>query len=242
MTVDGFYNEKDFINSLNNKRVGQLNDLFVNMLEKVYVKKIDSNTYVTCQKSFKTDKADIIIDIDGIKKYISIKSGKNNSMHLEKISEFINFLKENNISQELINIYINYHYAILVDGKRLSAKEYQATHQKDIELFNLKINEPKILQKAINRFLFKGIHFYNNDVDAIIYGKINDFTCLTREEITKYLSQQKDKFDSIHFSLLTLQPWTRNLNYNSKYEYRREYVQVKWYRFEEIVKDIINFE
>ena len=48
-----------------------------------------------------------------------------------------------------------------------------------------------------------------------------------------------EDFDSIHFSLLTLQPWSRNLNYNDKYEYRRDYVQVKWYRLEETIEKII---
>ena len=240
MTLDGFYNEKDFINYLNNKRVGEVNSSFLKMLKKVYSNNLNSNSYIKCQKSFKTDKADIIIIIDGIKKYISIKSGKNNSIHLEKLDNFLEFLKENGISNELIKIYVDYHYGLDELENRQSAKDYQLLHEKDIEKFNIEINKPNILKKAINRFLFKGLYNYNNLVDALIYGKIDNFICITREEVTRYLITKKDKFNSIHFSSLTLQPWTRNLNYNPKYEYRRDYVQVKWYRLENIIEEILS--
>ena len=53
-------------------------------------------------------------------------------------------------------------------------------------------------------------------------------------------TNQTDDFNSIHFSSLVLQPWSRNLNYNPKYEDRRNYVQVKWYRLEELTEKILN--
>lgn len=242
MNTNGFYNEIDFINGLNNKHIYELSGPLIEMLKKLYGNISNNKEIILCKKSFKTDKTDIIININGIKKYISIKSDKNNSMHLESITEFNNFLKENNISKELINIYNNYHYAIENNRNRLSAKEYQETHQVEINILNSKINEPKILKKAIERFIFKGTHNYNNPVDAIIYGKINNFVCLTKNEIIEYLIKQNDTFNAIHFSSLVLQPWTRNLNYNPKYENRRNYVQVKWYRLEETIDKILNKE
>lgn len=54
----------------------------------------------------------------------------------------------------------------------------------------------------------------------------------------KLFINSKEEFNSIHFSLLVLQPWTRNLNFNPKYEYRRKYVRVKWYRLEEAFQKI----
>lgn len=206
MNTNGFYNEIDFINGLNNKHIYELSGPLIEMLKKLYGNISNNKEIILCKKSFKTDKTDIIININGIKKYISIKSDKNNSMHLESITEFNNFLKENNISKELINIYNNYHYAIENNRNRLSAKEYQETHQVEINILNSKINEPKILKKAIERFIFKGTHNYNNPVDAIIYGKINNFVCLTKNEIIEYLIKQNDTFNAIHFSSLVLQP------------------------------------
>lgn len=246
MKKNGYYNKFDFIDKLNNNFVGKLDNTFVEMLEKIYNRKLDKNQLVLCWKSFKTDKADIVVCINNIKKFISIKNGKNNSVHLESISEFKTFLKENNISDELIKIYDNYHYATDNKGQRQGAKEYQNSHFYEIELFNNAINKKHILHKALDRFLFKGTHDYNNRVNAIIYGNIDNFVCITYTEVMNYLLNVKEKFNSIHFilpftSLLTLQPWTRNLNHNEKYEYRRDYVQAKWYRLEEIVEKINKF-
>lgn len=62
-------------------------------------------------------------------KGISIKKGYKNSVHVERISDFIHFLIENNIDREIVTEYLKYHYA---DGstngkgiKRLSVEEYK---------------------------------------------------------------------------------------------------------------------
>ena len=77
-----------------------------------------------------SQKTDIFIKINNIKKRISIKSGIKNSVHVEPISEFIHFLIENNIEKKYIISYLKYHYA---DGttngsgiKRVSISEYKA--------------------------------------------------------------------------------------------------------------------
>lgn len=235
----GYYNEFDFANELNEKFVYQLNNNFISMLYRIYDNKLNQNDYVLCWKSFKTDKADIVISINNKYKYISIKNGKNNSVHLEPLSDFICFLKDNNISDELIKIYYNYHYASDEFGNRISAKEYQVNHLEEIILFNKVVNKKRILLRAINRFLFEGTHSYNNKVNGIIYGNIDNFVYVSYSEVVNYLLNETEDFCSVHFSLLTLQPWTRNLNFNKKYEYRRDYVQVKWYRLEETIEKII---
>lgn len=153
---------------------------------------------------------------------------------MESLNSFINYLRDLKFSEELIQIYKNYHYAI-ENGVRISAKEYQEKHCSDIGKFNLFANQEDILLKMINRFLFFGNCDNANRVDAIIYGTLDNFICLKTKDIVNYLLNQKEEFNSIHFSSLVLQPWTRNLHYNPKYEYRRDYVQVKWYRLERCI-------
>lgn len=238
MTLKGYQNEFEFIKKLNKKYFFELEENLKKVIKKFFIN-ISKNDYIICYKSFKTDKADLVIVINNIKKYISIKSGKNNSMHLEPISSFKCFLQECNVPYEIIEIYNNYHYATNDLNERISAKEYQESHEKDILKFNDYINREDILVKVIDRFLFQGISIYNNNVDLLIYGTPDNFYYFTKDEIIKYLLKQKnEKFNSIHFSVLVLQPWTRNLNNNPKYEYRRDYVQVKWYRMEEFVEKI----
>ena len=238
MTLNGYQNEFDFKDKINKKYFYELEEKIKNLIKKVFID-VSNNDYITCYKSFKTDKADLVIVINNIKKYISIKCGKNNSIHLEPIESFKIFLNECNIPHEIIEIYNEYHYATNELNERISAKEYQENHEKDILKFNEYINREDILIKSIDRFLFKGTSIYNNNVDLLIYGTPDNFYCFTKDEIIKYLLKVKDEiFNSIHFSLLILQPWTRNLNNNPKYEYRRDFVQVKWYRMEEIVDKI----
>ena len=238
MTLKGYQNEFEFIKKLNKKYFFELEEKLKKVIKKLFIN-ISKNDYIICYKSFKTDKADLVIVINNIKKYISIKSGKNNSMHLEPISSFKSFLQECNVPYEIIEIYNEYHYATNELNERISIKEYQENHEEDILRFNEYINREDILIKAIDRFLFQGISIYNNNVDLLIYGTPDNFYYFTKDEIIKYLLKQKnEKFNSIHFSVLVLQPWTRNLNNNPKYEYRRDFVQVKWYRMEEFVEKI----
>lgn len=149
------------------------------------------------------------------------------------------FLKNIGLLPKVIKIYEDYHYGLDEYGNRVSVKKYQETHKKEIDLFNCSINK-EMLELTINRFLFEGINKKNNSSDAIVYGTPTNFVCATKTEVLNYLMNNNDVFNSIHFSSLVLQPWTRNLNYNPKYEYRREYVQVKWYRLEEIIKEIVD--
>lgn len=237
MHSEGYFNEQRFCEIFHDKFVGQLDSKYGSLLETIFEKKLDSTIYLTCWKNFKTDKADIVIRAGKMKKYISIKSGKNNSVHLESLKEFKIFLKELGFSEKLIQIYVEYHFAEF-SGKRLSAHEYQEIHQSEINEFNVYANQVKILKQVFERFLFKGTKNFNHGVDAIIYGTPQNFICIRKKDILEFLLKQKDIFNSIHFSSLVLQPWTRNLNYNPNYEYRRKFVQVKWYRLEEAFKRI----
>ena len=163
---------------------------------------------------------------------------------MESIETFIKFLKENNISDKVINEFLKYHYAdgtSVGNGKeRLSSAEYKIYNQKAIDLINQSINSNKLLEKAVNRFVLQG----NNssyEVNAIIYGVLEDFIWITNNEIKYILKKHKNDYSSaIHFSGLTIQPMARNLNYNPKYEKKRFCVQIKWYSIFDDIMEIKN--
>ena len=103
------------------------------------------------------------------------------------------------------------------------------------------INNTKLLEKAINRFVLQG----NNslyEVNAIIYGVLEDFIWITNEEIKYIMKKHKNNYSSaIHFSGLTIQPMARNLNYNLKYEKDRYKIQVKWYNISDDIIEVMAF-
>ena len=79
-------------------------------------------------------------------------------------------------------------------------------------------------------------------MDAIIYGVVEDFIFITKEEVYYIMRKHlKDEISSLHVSLLTLQPMTRNLNYNPKYETCRNQVQVKWYNISDNIIEVMAF-
>jgi len=97
--------------------------------------------------------------------------------------------------------------------------------------------EEKILEKAIERFILTG----RNDtytIDVIIYGVVNDFIWITKEEIKSIILKQKSiPSSAVHFGPLFIQPLARCLNHNPTYEYGRYCIQLKWYNLaDDIIK------
>jgi len=146
---------------------------------------INTNSLIKSWRNPYPQKSDIFIKINGKMKEISIKKGIKNSIHVERISDFIHFLIKNKIDREIVIEYLKYHYA---DGstngkgiKRLSAEEYKKNNQSNIDKINKAFSDEEILRQAIDRFIIKG----NNSeyyIDALIYGEVNDFLWITTKE------------------------------------------------------------
>ena len=233
MINKGIKNELIYINYLNKKQVKQLNPLMQELIHVLY-DNIDENDIVYATKNKEKDKTDIIIIINSIEKNLSLKVGDKNSFHLEPISEFIHFLIINNFKKDVIEKYLYFHYADKTKngtGKtRISVKEYKESNQKDIDYLNQKFNNKEFIEKCIERFILQGRNKKSKRVDAIIIGKTNDFFYLTTKEIKEIIYEYINiETTGLHIGPLFIQPQTRNLNYNKKYEKCRYNVQIKWY-------------
>lgn len=230
--IDGLSNEIEFVKYLNNKKFYELNPIFQDLLIALYGK-IHDKEEIFCWNSFSVKKADIYIKVKNKIKSISIKKGIKNSVHLESINCFIKFLKELKIDQEIINLFLYYHYADgTTDGtgnNRISSEEYRKSHMLDIVKINKVFNKRKYIKKFTERFILRG-NMSPYEVDAIIYGVVNDFIWITNKEIKFIIRKHlEDNTQALHISCLSIQPWARNLNYNIKYEKNRHFVQIKWY-------------
>lgn len=242
--INGFDNEYEFVKYLNGKRVIELNPIFRELIERMFYD-VDDYDLIKSWRNHYKQKTDIFIKINGIMKGISIKKGIKNSIHVERISDFIHFLIENNIDREIVIEYLKYHYA---DGstngkgnKRLSVEEYKKDNQSSIDKINIYLNKNEILLKAIDRFVIKGKNS-NYYIDALICGQVDDFIWITKEDIIKVIMSKKDNYSTaVHFGPLTVQPKNRCLNYNSKYEKDRFCIQIKWYNlFDDIIENMNN--
>lgn len=242
--ISGFDNEYEFVKYLNNKKISELNPLFRSFIDKLFPS-TKENLIIKSWRNHYSQKTDIFIKVDGKIKGVSIKKGMKNSMHVERISDFIHFLIENNVDREIVIEYLKYHYA---DGstngkgnKRISIEEYKKDNQTNIDKINKAFNNEKILKNAIDRFVIKGKNS-NYYIDAIICGEVNDFVWITKEDIINVILSKKASYSTgVHFGPLTCQTKNRNLNTNPKYEKDRYCVQIKWYNlFDDILENMNN--
>lgn len=240
--IDGFHNEIQISRCLDGKKVCELNIMEQTFIKDLYGN-IDENCSIYCNVDYDNKKFDLIISIENIIKRISVKKGIHNSVHVEGISSFIHFLIDSGVDREAVVEYLKYHYA---DGttngsgkNRLSVSEYKIKNQKSIDYINEQINTPYILKRAIHRFVLQGKNS-NMEIDAILYGTINDFIWIKTEDIENVIMEQINLYSTgVHFGPLYCQPLTRCLNHNKNYEGKRFYVQIKWYTiFKDIIKNM----
>lgn len=233
---NGYKNEFEFIDYLNNKKYCQINPLMQDMLKSLYPN-IQNHDIIKAYKYGRFAKADIVIEVNGILKGISLKCGIKNSVHVEPIEKFIKYLQIKNFKE--IDKLLRYLYS---DGtnnntgsKRQSSAQYKINNCMNINLINEELKNIK--SNLIIRFLIKTDINYKVNVDLFITGNINDFIWATKDEVINYLLENDIYSSSIHVSNLFIQNWNKNLNYNPKYEYCRNYIQVKWYSmYDDIIK------
>lgn len=241
-SINGYNNEFNFVLGLNNKTIKELPPLFRDLIDSLFPGE-QEDSIIKCWLNHFKQKADILVRINKKIRGISIKKGIKNSVHVEPISEFISFLIKNNISRDCIIDYLKFHYADgTTNGKgltRISTEEYKKENQKSIDRINSELKNEDLLKKAIERFILKGTNSMY-PISALIYGEVDDFVFITKEDIIKIIMSKKDNYSStVHFSVLTAQPKNRCLNHNPLYEKDRFCVQIKWYSvFDDIIENM----
>ena len=240
----GIRNEYLFVHNINGRKFRYLNFLLQDLVKYLFPQ-IQKNDILKCYKNVDYEKGDICIEFDGVVKYVSIKMGHGNSVHGERIEKFKKFLSELNVDNDTINGILKYHYGDgTLDGsgqKRISVEEYKEQNKDEIDHINAVINSTFIINKVINRFIIKGTQNHLNRIDVLVYGTYDNFLFVTREEIYDYILSKKDNFSSsIHFSILTYQPESRVLNYDTNCEYQRHWIKIKWYNLEDNIMEILN--
>lgn len=242
----GYQNEKDFVNLFNGKFLYELDDNSQQFLKELFGEIIDNNEPLLSWKNKDVQKADIFIKYKNYIKNISLKCGKSNSVHHEKIQSFQRYLEKLDIPYKTINKYVNYHYGYMRDesdkidfSKVLSSEEYKQYYQEDLDEFNNAINKTRIIIDMVDRFIIRGCNS-DYDIDAFVCGTIDDYIWIMKYDIYDLiLSKRCLEFTSPHIACMTIGPQKRDLNRDSKNSKDRYLVCVRWNFIRE---DIINFK
>lgn len=168
--ITGYENEYEFVRYLNGKKIGEIQPLLREVIDYLYPK-VSEKDKIKAWKNNCRQKADIFIKINGVMKGISIKMGNRNSVHVERITDFINFLIENRVKKEVVIEYLRYQYADgTTNGKgkyRQSVEEYKKENQAKIDMINKEFNRKDLVLKAIDKFVLRGNNS-NYCIDALI--------------------------------------------------------------------------
>lgn len=239
----GYKNEFRIADYLNRRRIKDLNVDMQEMIYKLY-EGVSDELVVTAFVDMNKCKYDVVLFVDRVVKRISVKTGYKNSVHTGELDSFLRFLRQCGLAEKEIQMYVRYHFAdYSLDGSgvhRISAIEYRADskHQKEIYELNKAFNDLNVVEKAIDRFVITGKKG-NKPIDGLLYGTKDDFLFLTRDEVYGTIKSNRYKTSKgPHISVLQIQPFSRNLNYNPKYECNRYRVQLKWYN---IIEDYYSY-
>ena len=228
----GFQVERDIVNIFNLKRFIELDVIHRKMINRMFGE-VEDDEFITASLCSSISKPDIYIQVNGVRKYISVKSGSSNSVHSEKLKSLILFLREIGISKKSQIILLKFHYGDgTLDGsgdKRYLCDQLMEIMKKDIEQLNKELNQENIIMKCLERFVFNGISEYCGSVDYIYFVRDKVETLTSKKDLINYV-RCKD-FNYIkkpHIGPMTIQPYLRDVDRISKHPFKREVVQVKW--------------
>lgn len=238
-TNNGFINENEFIEYINSNSFQ-----YYNANIKKFILHISGNsnpTEVIAKQIAGTNKPDLQISIDSLIYYVSMKMGSGNSVHQESLTTFIDFLRDNGISEKAITLLKEYHYADGTDNDtgqiRLSARDFSKHNPEKIKCLNTLFNNNSSFTKTLlNRVLFQGVDSSAPIIDFLYHGTLESGVWASVDELNDFKIQIKGSNFCMKF--LSYQVWGRNQDFNAKYPERRHVVQFKFSQCENILNKI----
>ncbi len=105
----GIENELEIIQAIDHKKYGELSKHWQKVLT-IAFGKTKPNEVIYAMKGHLGEKADIYVRMNHLTRSFSIKSGRNVSVHTEKLSTFASFLKWCGVEEKYLNTLKLFHY------------------------------------------------------------------------------------------------------------------------------------
>lgn len=233
---DGFRNEENIGKALNLKFFKDLNVNLQHFLLDIFQGYDIKNKRIHAIRCGQRYKPDFYLHIDDIPKevYISIKKGSGNSVHQEKLKDFLGALRELNAPANIIENLCLFHYGDdTIDGTgklRYSSVTFRKKYPEKIKELNEYFQQPQVRNPLICRFVFKGNLPDAMEADYLYHGSVFSGVWASRNEIYDFIEKNSQRFiDSSNFNIgpLSYQTWNRNLKKKGD-EDKRQSMQMKW--------------
>lgn len=224
----GLKNEVDIIDYLNKKNVSNLNEKWKKHIIRMFPYAKDDSFIIAKHYPDNSAKPDIIIDVDGEEKYVSIKTGKCPSMHQESYFSFERFLKRNGVSIRTLQIIKFYHYG---DSKKLgnfdrplSGEELRQKYSNYFLEASMELDKNKIIEATVDRTVIRGTNPTARAIDFLYYGDLEHGNLLSKHDIYSIvLAYRKHDRTPIHLGALCYLPSSRKVGRSE-----RNYVRIKF--------------
>lgn len=241
----GNNNEKDFVNSLN-KGLSSLNLNLKRFIQYICGNEgIEYDSIIEFYAEYEPDnrfKQDCYIIINGNKYGISLKMGNGNSVHQEKCSDFVDYIKKTfNANDKICNLWKFFLWADgTLDGSgskdkdsdgniksRFTATMFKKTYPDKREKLQQFINKNE--SKLIEHFLFEGRH--NSKVDYIYHGTVIHGSWISKKKILDYQIRNSstsgsDSKNCLSVGKMSIQSW--NVSRKGTSEGKRGQIQIKY--------------
>ena len=236
--------EKKFAKYINGKTLNEMNDNMKEFVLWLFDDQVKNNVKFKAEQIEGSQKPDVYIQYQDIKKYVSIKSGESRTVHQEKINKFVNYLKEHDIDEESIDSLLYFFYNDgTVDGTGVRNWKYdEMLHilKPKIKKLNEVLNKDKaFVEETLNRLLFNGAHQNYQPADCIYYGSLFKGNYISKREIKMQVkSKSWDYMETLHIGPITLRPHVRYPK-NNQYKDLSEYIDRLDFKWPTLAQDFL---
>ena len=231
---DGILKEDEVVHALNNKKTSELSNNMKSFVRSLFGV-LDDKKIVKCYKVDDINKTDFVVEYDGRRRNVSMKSGRAVVVHNEIIGNFIEFLRNNGVSQRTLDTICLFQYGDgTTDGsgdhERLGYSEVVEGLRDRIEEANKELNsDMDLILDVLDRCVFKGSNYDNIMADCVYFGDKDYGIVATRNQFIKNTKRRGfDYYSHLHIGPLLLRPDARYVNKEISYERKRNRIVAYW--------------
>lgn len=225
--INGLMNETEIINHLNCMLFGELDSKWQQHIKTMFPFIVDDDIIYARPFPDHQAKPDAIIKVRNSCEYLSIKSGRNPSVHQEEFFTFQNFMKKMGVPKNVLRTIYFFHFGetkkLNNNGKPFTKEELEEKYGKYFLKASQILDNPDIIKAMIKRTIIKGASSRRIGLTYLYFGNVDKGFLLSKEDIYSLVLNYREHKSSIHFGGLNYQPGGRK---RTSPDYR--YVRIKW--------------
>jgi len=229
----GRLKEDEFVKAIDGKKAKDLSHNLKHNLREMFGL-FDGEEVLKSGLVDKLQKPDFYIEYKGIRKYVSLKTGRAETVAEEYLKLFLQYLRSWHLSEESQKTFLYYHFGDgTMDGsgeKRMEYFELIAKLAPRIAKMNEELNSNKdFIKDMIHRCLFKGTVETNIEADFIYFGDINYGVVCSEAQIFKHVDRRTWEYmNNPHIGPIQFRPHARYIDSPIKKEQSRWKVDFWW--------------